>query len=51
MDYTIPGEEDIADAVMQLQLHRAGIPSGIKVEHLQMFHHAANQEEDLDPRN
>ena len=45
----IPGEEDIAEAVTQIWLHRAGIPLGMKAKHLRMWLRAAKREEKSTP--
>ena len=47
MDYTFPGEEDIAEAVTWLQLNHDGGSSGMKAEHLRVWHRAAKREENL----
>ena len=49
VDDTILGEEDISEAMMRLRLHHTGGPSGMKAEHLRMWHHAAKREEDPEP--
>ena len=51
VDDTILGEEEISEAVTRLRLHRAGGPSGMRAEHLRMWHHPAKQEEDPDLGN
>ena len=51
MDDTILREDDIAEAVMRLWLYRAGGPTGMKAEHLQICHRAAYREEDFDLGN
>ena len=51
VDDNILGEEEIAKAVLWLQLHRAGGPSGMRAEHLRMWICAETQEEDPDPGN
>ena len=51
MDDTILGEEEISEVVMRLRLHRVGVPSGVKAEHLRMWNHKSKREEDPDPGN
>ena len=51
VDDNIPGEEEISEAVMRLQLHRAGGPSSMRSEQLRMWIRAAMQEEEPDPGN
>ena len=46
-----PGEEEIAKAVLRLQLHRARGPSGMRAKHIRLWLCAATREEDPDPRN
>ena len=48
MGDNIPGEEDISKAVLRLQLHHAGGPSGMQAEHLSMWFRVAMREEDPD---
>ena len=49
--YNIPEKGNIAEAVMRLQLHHDGGPSGIRDKHLRMWLCAATGEEDPDPGN
>ena len=51
MDDNVPEEEDIAEAVLQIQLYRAGGLSGMRAEHLRMWLRAMTREERLDPGN
>ena len=51
MDYNTPGEEDISEEVLRLQLHRSGGPSGMRAGHLRMWLCAETREEDPDPGN
>ena len=51
MDENIPWEEYISEAVLQLQLHCARVPSGMRAEHLRMWLCTAMREEDPDPGN
>ena len=51
VDDNIPGQEEIAKAVLQLRLHRAGGPSTMRAEHLRMWIYTATREEDFDPIN
>ena len=51
MDDNIPEEEDISKAVLRLQLHCAGGPSGMRAEHIKMWLHAATWEEAPNPGN
>ena len=43
VDENIPGEEDISEAVLRLQLHHKGGPSGMRDEHLRMWICAAKR--------
>ena len=45
VDGNIPGEENIAKAVLRLRLHRDGSPSGMRAKQLRMWLRAATQEE------
>ena len=46
MDDNIPGEEEIAEAVLQMKLHRSRGPSRMRAEHLRMWICAEIREED-----
>ena len=51
MDDTIPGEEEISEAVTRIWLHCAGGPSGMNAKLLRMWHCTVKQEENPDPGN
>ena len=44
---TILGEEETAEAVTRLSLHRAAGPSGMKSEHLRIWYRTVKQEENI----
>ena len=51
VDYNIPGEEDIDEAVMRMRLNCAGSPSVMRAKHLKMWLRTARQEEEPNPGN
>ena len=51
LDDNILGEEDISEAVLQLQLHRSKGPYGMRAKHLRMWLRAATREEEPDLGN
>ena len=51
VDDNILGEENIAEAVIKLQLHCDDAPSVMKEEHLRIWHRTENLEGDPDPGN
>ena len=51
VDDTIPGEEEIPEAVMRLRLHFTGSPSGIRAKHLRLWLRTAKREEHADLGN
>ena len=51
VDDNIPGDEDIAKKVLQLQLHRAEGPSDMRAENLKMWLCAETWEEYPNPGN
>ena len=51
LDDNILGEEDISEAVLRLQLHRAKGPYGMRAKHLRMWLRAATREEEPDLGN
>ena len=51
MDDNIPVEEDSSEAVKRLGLHHDGVSSGMRAEHLRMWHRKAKQEENIHSGN
>ena len=51
VDDSITGEKDIAKAVLCLQLHLSGGPSGMRAKHLRIWLRAVTREEELNPGN
>ena len=51
VDDNIPRGGGVVEAMLRLQLHRAGGPPSIRAKHLSMWLCAATQEEDPDPGN